>query len=66
MTTTAEQADIDFWQSQAAFLGSDDEVGRRGNRQTRAECRAVNGDDDRLGAFANRMKTFSCTTRVRG
>ena len=37
-------------------------VGRGGNGETCAKCGTVNRHDDRLGAFANRMKTFAGAT----
>ena len=49
-----------------AFSEAIEDVGRRDHRQAGAERRAVDGDDDRLGALADRMEALARPARMRG
>ena len=66
VAASTQQADIDLGQAEGGLLGGDEHVAGCGERQAGTERGAVQGGDDRLGAFTYRMKAFPCSPRVLG
>src|SRR5262245_54118832 len=59
VAAATQQSDVDLGEAERGLLGHDEDVAGGGNRQTRAECRAVERTDDGLGAFADRVEALA-------